>query len=816
MNKNLRAFLLAASAIVAGIPAFASAGGPDSYGYSWKDSNEPGGPLYNWIEIATPAGGSGTYRSAINCDDCHEANIPIGFSFPFYGTSFSTMSIGSNGVVYFENTYLGLSNSCIPGTPSYSMTQYRFIAHLWDDLAPNYQGGIYTQSFANYVVIEYYDIVPCCATGDGDTWQVILFRNGNILMQYKELSNQGLQSDFTVGIQNNPTTGLQYKCDAAGIPLASGRAILFSPPTFSCGTVSQNILGSNTGFCTGGNVTLSAGATSIAQAWSTAATTSSIVVNAAGNYSIYALDTNGCTIRDTVSVAENAPPVVNLGSDFTMCGSAMLDAGNAGMNYLWSDNSTAQMLTATSTGSYSVVVTDPLTTCSNSDTINVTINPLPVVDLGTDVFQCEGTVLLDAGNPGMSFNWSDNSNGQTLTVLTSGTYFVSVADPMTMCNSSDTIMVAINMNPVVALGSDIEQCGGSVVLDAGNPGLGHLWNDNSNLQTLTVTSSGIYSVTVSSASTGCSGSDTIEVTINALPVVALGSDIVQCGGAVTLDAGNAGMNYLWSDSSVSQTLFVNTSGTYFVDVTDGSTLCSASDTIDVTINAIPVVSLGNDVSACGGTVTLDAGNAGMNYQWSDNSTMQTLTVFGSGQYYVIVTDALTNCSGSDTIIVTINVPPLVTFTMSTTTMCLDDAPLTLTGGTPAGGTYSGPGVTGTSFDPSVGAGPQTITYTYTDPNTTCSGSASQMIVVTACTGISEANENGIRLYPNPTNGVLHIETGSAIATVEVYNALGELVVSQALSNGASQVDLSGLENGIYFVRVSTANGNYLAKAVLDH
>lgn len=813
MKKKLLHTLFAAMAFAAAIPAHASSGGPDAYGYTWTDSNDPNGPLYNWIEIATPAGGSGTYRSAINCDDCHEAGIPIGFNFPFYGVTSNTLSISSNGTVYFENIYLGLSNTCMPGTPSYTMTQYKFIAHMWDDLAPNYQGGIYTQTFPNYMVIEYYDIVPCCSAGDGDTWEVILFRNGNILMQYKELSNQGLQSDFTVGIQNDPATGLQYKCDATGIALASGRAILFSPPTFSCGTVSQNILGANTGFCPSSNVVLNAGNTSIAQTWSTGAFTSTISVNAAGSYSIFALDTNGCTIRDTVAVSTYAQPSVNLGADATVCGSAVLDAG-AGLTYLWNDNSTAQTLTATASGTYSVVVTDPATTCTNSDAINITVNPLPTIALGADITQCGGMVTLDAGNPGMMHLWSDNSTNQTLMVMNNGTYMVAVLDPMTGCANSDTINVTINAVPTVALGADITQCGGMVTLDAGNAGMNYLWNDNSTNQTLMAMMSGTYSVTVTDPVTGCSGNDAIDVTINPVPAVVLGADVTQCGGSVTLDAGNPGMDYLWSDGATTQTTAASATGTYSVTVTDPVTGCSGNDAIDVTINANPTVALGTDMVQCGGPVTLDAGNQGMNYLWSDNSTSQTLSVSASGTYYVTVTDANTTCSGSDTINVTINANPAVTFTLGVSNVCVDDASFALSGGAPAGGMYSGPGVSGTTFDPSSGTGAHVITYTYTDANG-CSGSAVQTVMVNPCTGVEELSANEIRLFPNPTSGILNIETGASSMTVEVFNAIGEVVFYQQVNAGTAKVDLSGKDNGVYFVKISTANGNVLRKVVLQ-
>jgi hypothetical protein len=476
--------------------------------------------------------------------------------------------------------------------------------------------------------------------------------------------------------------------------------------------------------------------------WNTGATTSSITVAPGSTTNYSCVGTAGCTVEDTITVQVNNTPVVDLGPNSTTCGYAILDAGNAGMNYLWNDNSTSQTIIGLTSGTFYVEVTDPVSLCSAGDTIEVTINPLPVVDLGPDITQCDGSVLLDAGNPGAQYLWSDFSGNQTLQVATSGIYSVWVMDTNT-----------------------------------------------------------------------CTNSDTVSITINTSPVVTLGSDTALCGGSILLDAGNAGLNYLWSDSSTTQTLPVNTTGSYAVQVSDAVTGCVGSDTVSIVINALPVVALGQDIVQCGDSVTLDAGNSGMNYLWSDNSTGQMLVVFISGNYDVTVTDATTSCSGSDTIMVTINADPAVTLNLPVA-ICLDDAPLTLTGGAPAGGTYSGPGVTGTMFDPAVGAGAQTITYSYTDPNTGCSGTATTTITVNACTGVSEEDENAIGVFPNPTNGVFTIAT-TENATVEVFNTIGELVVYQQMNSGTTQMDLSGMENGIYFVRVSTASGSYLEKVVLQ-
>ena len=116
-------------------------------------------------------------------------------------------------------------------------------------------------------------------------------------------------------------------------------------------------------------------------------------------------------------------------------------------------------------------------------------------------------------------------------------------------------------------------------------------------QTLDVNITGTYFVTITDGNT-CTATDDIDVTVNANPVVDLGPDSAVCSDAIpfTLDAG-AGFTYLWTGGSTNQTLDVNTTGTYSVTITDGNT-CTATDDIDVTVNANPVVDLGIDQTIC--------------------------------------------------------------------------------------------------------------------------------------------------------------------------------------------------------------------------
>ena len=277
-------------------------------------------------------------------------------------------------------------------------------------------------------------------------------------------------------------------------------------------------LGADTAVC-GGPLTLDAANTGSTYLWSDSSTAQTLSVTASGVYAVTVTNANGCEAVDSISVTINALPVVSLGVDTTVCGSLVLDAGNAGASYLWSDSTTAQTLTATASGVYSVMVTDSLG-CSMTDTIAVNVNALPAVNLGNDVTACAGgPVLLDAGVAGMIYNWNTGDTTQTIFATTTGVFAVTATDSLG-CSATDSVNVSFSALPVVNLGNDTTLCGGSVTLDAGTGGNIFTWSTGDTTQTILATSTALYGVTVTD-SLGCSSTDSVLVTINAIPVVSL-------------------------------------------------------------------------------------------------------------------------------------------------------------------------------------------------------------------------------------------------------------------------------------------------------
>jgi Zn-dependent metalloprotease len=219
----------------------------------------------------------------------------------------------------------------------------------------------------------------------------------------------------------------------------------------------------------------------------------------------------------------------------------------------------------------------------------------------------------------------------------------------------------------------------------------------------------------------------------------------------------------------------------------------------------------------GGTqMNLYRNNSGAAYPYTGNGVLNiTGSSAGSAFYYYLYnwTVAPEACTSQRVpVTVTVGAPNLVFDASAYDTTCTVTSPFALTGGSPAGGTYSGPGVTGNIFDPvSAGVGTHTITYTYTD-SANCTGSATQQIYVDVCAGLSSGNVagSGLNVFPNPAEDNFTIEyltNENQPAAVTVTNALGQTVYAMQMNAAAGvnrwNINSSGFSAGMYFVMITS-------------
>jgi hypothetical protein len=547
-----------------------------------------------------------------------------------------------------------------------------------------------------------------------------------------------------------------------------------------------------TTFCSGGSVTLTS--SSIAgNIWSNGATTQSITVSSSGNYTVSV--TNGtCNVTSiptavTVNTVPGVPTITASGAT-TFCsgGSVTLTSSNA-IGNIWSNGATTQSIIVSSSGNYTVSVTNGTCNATSIPTV-VTMNAVPVIPTinasGATTFCSGGSVTLTSSST-IGNVWSNGATTQSITVISNGNYTVTLSNGTCSSISSPTV-VTVNAVPVIptiiASGATTFCSGGSVTLTSSNA-IGNIWSNGATTQTINVPTSGTYSVSVSNGL--CSAASMpIIVTVNVaptLPTISTSGPIILCqGGSVTLTSSSA-IGNTWSNGATTQTITVSTNGNYTVTVSNG-TCSSLSSPTAVTVNAVPVIptisASGATTFCSGGAVTLTSSSAIGNI-WSNGATTQSITVISNGNYTVTVSNGTCSSISSPTAVTVNTVPVIPTIIASGATTFCSGGSVTLTSSSAIGNTWSN------------GATTQSITVANSSVNIvtisigTCSTSSIPTIVTV----------NNMPTTPTITaNGLTTFCTGGNVTLTSSSN------IGNTWSNGATSQSINVLTSGTYSVSVS--------------
>ena len=188
----------------AGVSQMKGFGGPDGFGYTWIDSDEPNGPDFTWIEINVCGIPIGTG------DDSNEGPFELGFPFYFYGNEYNSVRVSTNGFLSFTSTETAYTNQPIPSADEPNA----LLAPFWDDLNPANGGQMYYFPWGDHFVVQW-DNIPLYSSNGSVTFQVVLYDDGAIRYNYKSLPLGGSGS-CTVGIENESgTDGLQVVFDGS-------------------------------------------------------------------------------------------------------------------------------------------------------------------------------------------------------------------------------------------------------------------------------------------------------------------------------------------------------------------------------------------------------------------------------------------------------------------------------------------------------------------------------------------------------------------------------------------------------------------------
>ena len=241
--------------------------------------------------------------------------------------------------------------------------------------------------------------------------------------------------------------------------------------------------------------------------------------------------------------------------------------------------------------------------------------------------------------------------------------------------------------------------------------------------------------------------------------------------------------------------------------------------------AAPTV-VGDSVICLGDTLALNANTVtgATSYAWTgpngfsastQNIRIPSFKGSNAGVYYVKAVSGTAACDTGTTasIMVTIDTLPIVTFP-NPSSICVGSAPLFLTGGMPAGGTYSGTGVSGGVFDPAIaGVGSHNIIYTYV---ANCKNSDTAVIVVDICSGITENPEKfKFIVSPNPAIDKVSVVTDLPQGNISLLDILGKKIFSSSVTPGMQEIDIRGLKSGLYFLQLRSAGSTYITKLIIQ-
>jgi gliding motility-associated-like protein len=402
------------------------------------------------------------------------------------------------------------------------------------------------------------------------------------------------------------------------------------------------------------------------------------------------------TVPVTRQVLVLPQPVPDAGQDLTICsgGSAQLGGtAQPGSVYSWSptiglsDSSIINpTVTLTNTSGQPQVVTYTLTEnangCIGTSTVNVTVAPATPVNInpGGSVQICQGgQVNLVADQGYISYTWSNNATGQTLTVNTAGNYAVTAVDANGCQSVSPPVDVTVNPPLLlnVAVSGPTQICEGESVTLTADPGLNnYIWNNNASGQTLLVTTSGSYGVSATDAN-GCiyiSALTNVQVFNKPIISVSATTDVtcfgLQDGTATLTTTGGTTpyQYYLMPNVPLSGASITNLApGNYDIYVEDAMQ-CKDTISFSITEPTAPLtISLVNLRDAtCFGfsdgeiTLSISGGTAGYSLSWSNSQNGTTATGLAAGVYSVTVTDN-NGCTETDTF--SISEPPAISVSL---------------------------------------------------------------------------------------------------------------------------------------------------------
>lgn len=578
---------------------------------------------------------------------------------------------------------------------------------------------------------------------------------------------------------------------------------------------------------------------------------SNVGLNNSGTYTLVTGSAGACSSGSaTANLLVMPNPVVTAAGGSVCVGSSISITTTASNNYAYywtgpsSFTSTAQSPTIaiagfSNHGVYYLHVNDVNSGCSSSATATVAVLPIPSLTLQATTVKCEGSshtlTCLNANSGTYSWvgpnNFSSNLQNPVvanLSTLSSGGYTVTITDGQTGCAATGSTAIMVLAAPVINV-QDTSLCSGNTITLTANGIANYSYNwagpggysstqANPVLTNLNVNTSGAYTVSAHSNTTGCTSVRVFTLSVFPTPIVSVTGATVCNNQSVMLTPTGTNVNtYFWTGpggytSNVQNPVLVNPLPGNYTLSTSNSYGCSSDTVVTISVGAPPSLAvLGNTNVCVGGVISFSANNS-VSYLWmgpnnfsstSQSFSISNVTNLSAGVYTVEVTNAF--CSVSNTFQVqvyssalSVSGPTVLCGGSSAVFVAITNVPGTFTWSGSGGDYGNSPTLILNDILPS-----QSGSYTLTSLTTnSCLTQVVFSLSVLDCSGISEeaTEATNVKVYPNPAFELLTVETPESMQGW-IYDANGNYVMSLSLKEGKNVFSIESLAGGMYLLLV---------------
>ncbi len=407
---------------------------------------------------------------------------------------------------------------------------------------------------------------------------------------------------------------------------------------------------------------------------------------------------------------------------------------------------------------------------------------------------CTGGSTLLTATPGFSsYLWTGGSTSQTLSVTTPGTYSVTATDAFGVTSEASVLVQENPFTPPTITGGTILCPGSTLTLTAtGSNYQTYTWSNAQTTPSITVSTSGLYSVTVTAAN-GCTGTASVFVLAgNPTTTTIIGTTTVCNGGSTNLIATGSFASYVWSNSATGSIISVNQPGIYTVTVTTtqgctGTATTTVTDGSSIAVNINPPP---QPICENGGPIQLQASPAGG--VWSGNVSAAGVinpATLGPGTWQATYSVTAPNgCTATGQVAFTIQ--PLTPVSIFPAGPFCANAPVQTLTATPAGGVWGGAANALGQINPTIlGPGNYQVTYQASQPGS-CPNQTALVVQVnspptafisgtgTICEGSGQSANLTLNITGNGPIQVTYTINGGSPTTLTLFPGATTINVTQ--------------------------------------